>query len=229
MTVVETVEDNTWMEQGRSIELKPQERKIRNFFNKESSSSAGKYTEIEIPSTAKDHVDIVCGSKAKSAIDVGSGAGSLLLEMLQRGVEVGIGIDLAGDANQIAIKRMKAAKIAEDRYKIFEGSFLELNKDNFPGIADQYDAVSLHLVLCCHPDREGMLSQTAKFNPKTIVLTVPRTWIFMRAISGIWGLFSKIRPYIHSQKSLDKQLMKGVWAINKSFYVYVRNNIHYHR
>ncbi|MCH8905824.1 MAG: class I SAM-dependent methyltransferase [Candidatus Heimdallarchaeota archaeon] len=199
------------------IALRLKEKKIGAFFNSESESLAEKHTDKGIPSTAQDHIDIVCDSNAKSVIDVGSGPGSLLIEMLKRGVEVGIGVDLAGDMNQIATRRLKEAKIVQDRYEIIEGSFLELNKDNFPEIMDQYDAVSLHLVLCCHPDREGMLNQTTKFKPKTIVLTVPRTWILMRAIVGIYGLISKIRrhfqPYVHSQRSIDRQLLNAGYKL----------------
>ncbi len=43
--------------------------------------------------------------------------------------------------NQIAAQRLKDAKISDARYKILEGSFLELNQDNFPVIVDHYDAV----------------------------------------------------------------------------------------
>lgn len=198
--------------------LKTREKKIGKFFNAESKDYAKKHHEKGIPSTAQDHVDQVKATGITSVIDVGSGPGSVLIEMLKNGVQIGVGIDLAKEMNMAARNRLKEANIDEARFKILDGSFLELNKDNFPKISDEYDAISLHRVICCHPDRQGMLEQSIFFRPKIIVLTVPRTWVFLRVIIGIYGLVSKLtrgfRPYAHSQKSIDKQLAGHGYMLN---------------
>jgi len=190
--------------------LKQKEKKIGQFFNRESKSYAKRHDDKGIGKSALRHASFVGDQNIESVLDVGSGPGSVLIEMLKNGVKVGFGIDLSKEMNEIARKRILEEGIEEDRFTLGHGSFLDMNKENFPDMPEQVDAVSLHMVLCCHPDREAMLDKTTSLNPTAIVLTVPRRWLVLRFVVGIYGLFSKIRgafrPFIHSQKSIDKQL-----------------------
>ena len=82
--------------------LKQKEKKIGQFFNAESKSYAKRHDDKGIGKSAKRHVKFV--ENLDTVLDVGSGPGSVLIEMLDNGVKMGFGIDLSEDMNKIATK-----------------------------------------------------------------------------------------------------------------------------
>ena len=85
------------------------------------------------------------------------------------------------------------------------------------------DAVSLHRVLCCHPDRQAMLNKAISGNPKLI--TIPRRWFFMRIALKLVSVLRKIkpgfRPYLHSYKQIDQQLQKSNYQLIDTFKTFI--------
>lgn len=180
----------------------PTEQKISSFFDSESSAMIERHEKNGIPESARIQVQDIIHAGAKSVVDVGSGPGSVLIELLDQGVQSGVGIDLSPEMNRIARQRLKDRGY-EERVQICEGSFLEQELETT-------EAISLHRVLCCHPNREGMLQQASRLRPQTISLTVPRDWKALRLLVGLYGLVARItgsfRPFIHPQKRIDQQL-----------------------
>jgi len=197
---------------------------ISNFFDKESKSMKDRHEDEGIPESMQQQVQAIIDAKVGTALDVGSGPGSLLLELLRGGTDKVIGLDLSADMNKVAHDRVEKEEFS-DRVTLYEGSFLDLT------IAEQPEAVSLHRVLCCHPDREGMLRQSVSYKPSIITLSIPREWKLFRLSVAMLGVVAKIkksfRPYIHSQKSVDTQLLsegyqltsrhKGRWWITSTY------------
>lgn len=190
-----------------------EEENIARYFDAEGEKMAKKHEDKGIPNSAKIQVDDIVASKAKKAVDVGSGPGSVLLKLLEGGVDEVIGVDLSDEMIKISKDRIKDHNM-EDRVTHFNGSFLDLDLD------EDVDAISLHCVLCCHPDREGMLKKTMGVKPKLITLTIPRSWFVLRILVKIFNIIAKklnkFSPYIHSQKNIDKQLIsEGYKIINR--------------
>jgi SAM-dependent methyltransferase len=195
------------------MSLEIREKSIISFFDKEGKSMAKKDDVKGIPDSAKIQVNDIIASGASKAIDVGSGPGSILIELLEGGMENVVGIDLSPEMNEIAKSRI-ADKNFTDKTSLYSGSFLNYE------LEDDIDAVSLHRVLCCHPDREGMLEKAMTCVPKIITLTVPRDWKLMKLYMALFGLvagkFNLFQPFAHSQKKIDQQLFdKGYKLINK--------------
>ena len=114
----------------------------------------------------------------------------------------------------LAIKRLESNGFSS-RFDIQNVSFLDYTQEK------TINAISIHRVICCHPDREGLLEKTISFQPELIVLTIPRTWLFLRGILSIINLLRKIRPgfipYLHKIKDIDLQLKSSNYELIDTF------------
>ncbi|MHA2033540.1 MAG: class I SAM-dependent methyltransferase, partial [Candidatus Kariarchaeaceae archaeon] len=76
--------------------------------------------------SAKLHVNHILEEKAKSVLDVGMGAGGILLALQDQGVENLYGVELSHDGIELAKQRFKMyGDISKANF--FEGSFLDYN------------------------------------------------------------------------------------------------------
>ncbi|MHA2502490.1 MAG: class I SAM-dependent methyltransferase, partial [Candidatus Kariarchaeaceae archaeon] len=169
-------------------------------------------------------VDAIVEAGSKLALDVGSGPGNLVIELLKGGIPHVIGLDLSEDMNTVAKERLGQEDLS-DRVTFYYGSFLDVDLEENP------DAISLHRVLCCHPDREGMLAKSVSYNPEIITLCIPRDWKIVRALLGVVGIIAKLRssfrPFVHTQQSINTQLAsdgyglisqhKGFWWVTSTY------------
>ena len=176
---------------------------ISNQFNKQSKGF-DKRDSKGLGKTATEHVrQIAMDNTLKTAIDVGSGTGGIMEGLLSHNLDFVYGVDLSPKMIELATKRLEE-KGFTSKSKIENVSFLEYNFEN------KLDAVSLHRVLCCHPDREAMLNKTISAHPRLIVITIPRSRIILRFALGIVAQIRKIkpgfRPFLHNVKLIDKQL-----------------------
>lgn len=193
--------------------IKNTEGKIAGFFDNEGSGMLKRQLDNGIPKSAELHISSIAENNTKVAIDVGSGPGSIVLGLLENGVQRVIGVDLSDEMCKIAKERISEKRL-DSRSEIIKGSFLEIDQPK------DLDAISLHRVLCCHPDRELMLEKSMENMPKTISITIPRSWLVGRILMGFVGLFARLfntfRPYIHSQKVIDNQLQeRGYSKVNE--------------
>lgn len=190
--------------------INDKESAIEVFFDNEAKSMASKDDENGILSTAQAHVDDILASGVKTVIEVGSGPGSVMIKLLEGGIDHVSGVDLSSKMNDIANERLENADIDQSRYSLTNQSFLDLD-------VQQVDAISLHRVLCCHPDREGMLEKSISFNPKIVTLTTLRPWLFMRIVIKFFAFFAKrsssFHPYGHSQQGIDNQMSENNYEI----------------
>ncbi len=201
-------------------QLKKREEAIGRFFSKEASGWGERHDDKGIPASAKLHVDAVIENNSESVIDVGAGPATVLLKMIEGGVKEGTAVDLSEEMCREAERRVRENSL-EDRVRVVKGSFLEVE-------VPVSDAVSLHRVLCCHPDREGMIERALMADPSLVVITIPRSFaplrLLVNLIIGIKELFSKgFRPYIHKESeviaqmqdkgfNLEKRTTKGPWV-----------------
>lgn len=196
------------------------ESHIGSFFDAEANDWDTRQKAEGLPSSAKVQIQDILAEAPKSAIDVGSGTGTLLLELLENGVTKGVGVDLSPKMCHFA-KLLAKEKGLEDRVEILNASFLEYTS------TEPLEAVSLHRVLCCHPDREQMLNKSIELQPKIVSVTIPRDWLLVKwLLVAIFSIKDRIkpgyRPYVHSQRKVDAQMReegylvknrtkKGIW------------------
>jgi len=191
-------------------QTKKREEAVGKFFNREAKRWGKRQDKGGIPYSAMKHVDAMVDNNVSSVIDVGAGPGIILLEMMDKGVERGVAIDLSREMCVEAERRVKNNEL-EDRVEVIHGSFLEMD-------APRTEGVSLHMVLCCHPDREAMLRRSMKNDPKIVVLTVPRSfWIvrhFVNLVMNVKDFFSKgFRFYVHEEADIITQMDQGGYKL----------------
>lgn len=186
------------------------EKYISQTFN-DQSKHFDKSDTKGLSKTAIHHIDQISQDQSlTTAIDVGSGTGGILEGLLDHNLSYVYGVDLAPDMIELAKKRLEQ-KGYLNKTKIDNVSFLDYSFDK------NIDAVSLHRVLCCHPDRVGMLEKAISGKPKLIVITIPRRWFFLRIGVTIATALRKIkkgfRPYLHRYNEIDNQLQQANYEL----------------
>jgi len=168
------------------------------------------YLDHGIPDSMKYQIDALVDNEVKLVLDIGSGPGELLITAIAKGVDQGIGLDLSPEMVKTAEKRLKSTPY-QNKIEFHCENFLEKE------LAIKPEAISLHRVICCHPNRQQMLQQSITYQPKIITLTIPRQWLLLRVLVGIYSVISRVtgsfRPYIHNQKQIDQQLQQAGYQI----------------
>lgn len=189
------------------------ENAISSFFDRESRSMIERHETKGIPASAKKHVEAIVQAKAKTALDVGSGPGSIALELLKSGVPKVMGIDLSPKMNEIAMERLKNKGYDETQFSFSAGSFIDLT------VEEPIDAVSVHRVMCCHPEGKRIAEKSTDLKPKIIVNTMPRDWKLLKAILApigwLAGKRGAFRPYVHSQKEIDQTFERSGYRLKE--------------
>jgi len=191
-------------------QTKKREEAVGKFFNREAKRWGKRQDKGGIPYSAMKHVDAMVDNSVSSVIDVGAGPGIILLEMIEKGVESGVAVDLSKEMCIEAERRVKSNQL-EDRVEVIQGSFLEMDTPKTEG-------VSLHMVLCCHPDLEAMLRRSMKNDPKIVAITVPRSfWIlrhFVNLVMNIKDFFSKgFRFFVYKEADIISQMDQGGYKL----------------
>ena len=167
--------------------------------------------------SAKLHVNHILENNSKTVLDVGMGAGGMLLLLQERGVESVFGVELSHEGVKLAKKRFEMYGDIT-RAQFFEGSFLDYK----PG---KVDVVSLHQVLHCHPNLKGMVYKSLEASPELIINTMPKKRWYTTLVINIMSLFTSLlrgfRVYSHSPKEIEKILSEHNYVkifANESFF-----------
>jgi ubiquinone/menaquinone biosynthesis C-methylase UbiE len=188
------------------------DKEIQKFFDKEAKDWVDEHDTDGLPKSAKIQIDQLLKSKPLTCIDVGSGPGTVLIELLNNGLKYGIGIDLSAEMCYFARLRLKDRGL-EDRVEILNKNFLEYTPEK------TIEAISMHRVLCCYPDREKFLDKTIEIKPNVISLTIPVDWIIMRWPLNLFlriknAIFPGFRPYIHKHSDIKLQMKENGYVLS---------------
>ena len=176
------------------------DKKIGKMFDASHSSKPNPAIIDNFGPCAQLHVNTILENKSKSVLDVGMGAGGIILALQNQGVEKVIGIELSHDGVELAKQRFEMyGDISKAIF--YEGSFLDYE-------TEPVDAVSLHQVVHCHPDIRGMINKSIEASPKIIINTMPRKiWsirLFIGFISILTMTFKRgFRTYVHSPEEVE--------------------------
>lgn len=178
-------------------------------FDKESKSFNEK-DDKKLNSTAQAHIDsILKANNVNIALDVGSGTGGIMFKLLENNLQFVYGVDLSPEMVNFSKKRLDSKY--SQKFDVQNVSYLDYKNEN------KIDAISLHRVLCCHPDRASMVKKTISLNPKLVVVTIPRSWKLGRVIVGAIGLLRKVkkgfRPFYHSIEKIDQQFLEANYKL----------------
>ncbi|MCH8908075.1 MAG: class I SAM-dependent methyltransferase [Candidatus Heimdallarchaeota archaeon] len=184
-------------------EAKIRDQHIGKFFNSQGNGEPKSPDFDKLPASAKLHIKSFKDANVENSVDVGCGAGDILLGLQETGIKMVYGVDLS--PKSITMAKLRIEKFGKiDNAEFYEGSFVDMD-------SIQAESVSYHKTLCCHPDLELMLNQAINMNTRIIAITVPRRRIFVKLgltiCSGLLKIIrNKYRPHLHREEKIDSIL-----------------------
>ncbi|WP_165962786.1 class I SAM-dependent methyltransferase [Occultella glacieicola] len=133
------------------------------------------------------------GLTGRSVLDVGAGAGTLVLGALERGAARGTGLDLGAGAVEAA--RTLAADRgfgARARFEVADGAVVALPAS---------DLVTLNRVICCYPDPNALVTNTLAAAGRGYAFVLPRSTglpgLINRAVLSLGNVWFRARPRVY--------------------------------
>lgn len=172
----------------------PPASEYRRFFRtKIARADARRYERRGLPRTARELVAMV---DSETVLDVGGGAGTLAIELLERGASRATVVELSDGYDEAAAELLAEHDLA-GRVERRIGDFVTQ-----AGLVEPHDTVVMHRVVCCYPDADALVSAAASHARRSLALTLPRrhplTWFGFRAINGFLRLRGcGFRAYVH--------------------------------
>src|SRR5215210_1069279 len=118
------------------------------------------------------------GVEGATVLEVGGGIGEIQIELLKRGAERAINLELSPAYDEEAERLLREAGF-EGRA---ERRLVDIAVD--PSAVEAVDVVVLHRVVCCYPDYERLLGAAAEHAQRLVVFSYPPRNAISRTI--IW-------------------------------------------
>ncbi len=155
-------------------------------------------------------LDLLGDPRGRTVLELGSGRGGLLLELLRRGATRVTGVELSGVSNVAARARLEAAGLADRAtLQLGDGASLPL---------EPHDWVVLDRVICCYPDLDGILRNASHAARHAFAFSVPdsqgwhgTTARLICALDDAWNRFRR-RPcttYVHDLGRIEAALERA--------------------
>jgi 16S rRNA G966 N2-methylase RsmD len=119
------------------------------------------------------------GLDGATVLEVGGGVGEIQLELLKRGAERTVNLELSPAYEQEAARLVREAGLeGRVQRRIHD---LAVNPDE----VEPVDVVVLHRVVCCYPDYERLLGAAADHARRLLVFSHPPRNVISRAILAV--------------------------------------------
>jgi SAM-dependent methyltransferase len=153
----------------------------------------------------------------RSVLELGSGRGGLMVELLRSGASTVAGLDLSGASVAAARERLAAEGLA-DRAVVEVG-------DGATCPLPPRDWVVLDRVICCYPDAAGLVANSMPAARSLYVFSVPesRGWAGLvarlsRALDNGWNRFRgrSCATFVHDIRDIDRMLAAGDFRLSRA-------------
>jgi Methyltransferase domain len=149
---------------------------------------ARRYRKRGLDKTARQLVGFLQsrGLDGATVLEVGGGVGEIQLELLKRGAERTVNLELSPGYEQEAARLVREAEV-EGRV---DRRIHDIAVD--PAAVEPVDIVVLHRVVCCYPDHERLLGAAADHARRLLVFSHPPRNPISRAVIGAQNLGFRI-------------------------------------
>jgi 16S rRNA G966 N2-methylase RsmD len=127
------------------------------------------------------------GIEGATVLEVGGGVGEIHIELLKRGADRAINLELSPAYDDEARRLIVEAGL-EDRV---ERRILDLAVE--PDSIEPVDVVVLHRVVCCYPDYERLLEAAAAHTRRALVFSHPPRNAISRLVVGAQNLGFRVK------------------------------------
>jgi 16S rRNA G966 N2-methylase RsmD len=159
---------------------------------------ARRYRNRGVDKTARQMVEFLQsrGLDGATVLEVGGGVGEIQLELLNRGAERTVNLELSPGYEHEAVRLVREAGV-DGRV---ERRIHDIAVD--PAAVEPVDIVVLHRVVCCYPDYERLLGAAADHARRLLVFSHPPRNLLSRAIIAAQNLGFRVmrrefRTFIH--------------------------------
>ena len=159
---------------------------------------AGRYRKRGLDATAQRMVGFLeqQGIAGATVLEIGGGVGEIHLELLRRGAEHAVNLELSPAYDAEAARLASEAGVKER----VERRLHDIAVD--PEAIAPADIVVLHRVVCCYPDYERLLGAAASHARRALVFSHPRRNLISRVIVSAQNLGFRLsrrefRVFVH--------------------------------
>jgi 16S rRNA G966 N2-methylase RsmD len=164
---------------------------------------AERYRKKGLDRTAQRMVDFLeqRGIEGATVLEIGGGVGEIQIELLKRGAEHAVNLELSPAYEEEAGRLLREAAL-QDRA---ERRLHDIAVD--PGGVADADVVVLHRVVCCYPDYERLLGAAAARTRRLLVFSYPPRNAVARVVVGASNLVYRLlrkefRSFTHPPVSM---------------------------
>jgi magnesium-protoporphyrin O-methyltransferase len=141
-------------------------------------------------------------------LDIGSGVGALTFELLERGLTEAVGIDLSS-AYVAAASGEAARRGRTDAVRFIQGDFVMIASRVLAA-----DIVTLDRVVCCYPEYERLVDESARHAGRCFALSYPRDVWYVRTWVGLQNLGRQLcrnpfRTFVHSASAVEHVIRRA--------------------
>jgi hypothetical protein len=187
--------------------------------------TARRYRKKGLDKTARVMVEFLasCGIQEASVLEIGGGVGEVQLELLKRGADRTLNLELSPAYEDEAVQLLREANLANRAHRQLHD--IATNPDG----VEPADVVVLHRVVCCYPDYERLLVASAAHARRLLVFSYPPRNGVSRLFVGVQNVLFRIlgrefRTFVHppsemlaavSQQGFRQTLAHGglVWQV----------------
>jgi SAM-dependent methyltransferase len=148
-------------------------------------------------------------------LDIGSGVGGLLFELLERGVTSAVGVDLSS-AHVATASREASRRGRSDATRFVHGDFLDVARD-----MPSAEIVTLDRAVCCYPEYERLLEESLRRAGRIFAFSYPLDLWYVQAWVGLENVGRQItgnafRSFIHSASAMENVIRReGFTLLNR--------------
>jgi magnesium-protoporphyrin O-methyltransferase len=141
-------------------------------------------------------------------LEVGGGSGVAQVEMLRRGAESTVCVDLSDETVATAAELFAEAGF-EGRYHRISGDFVEVGGEIAPA-----DVVYLNRVVCCYPDMPALVDAATGHTEGRIAISYPRRSWWVRLSFGLTNLLLRLqridfRVFVHDPRAIASRMSEA--------------------
>ena len=164
---------------------------------------AGRYRKRGLDATARRMVAFLeqRGIEGATVLEIGGGVGEIHLELLRRGAERAVNLELSPAYDAEAARLAADAGVQGRVERRLHDIAVE------PEAIAPADIVVLHRVVCCYPDYERLLGAAAAHARRLLVFSHPRRNVISRLVVGVENLGFRLarrefRVFAHAPEAM---------------------------
>ncbi len=172
------------------------------FGRKAADREARRFRKRGLRGSAKELAGLAGDVRGKSVLEIGGGAGTIEIALLEAGAARATNIELAATYEAVA-EELLAERGLNARVERRVGDFVA-----DAATVGQHDVVIMHRVVCCYPDVEALVGAAADHADRRMVLTYPQERAIIRAGFRLGNAMlrlrgSTFRAYVHPVRRIE--------------------------